>query len=59
MLISNKKNDKVGNYQIGEMLGKGAFGTVMKGLNQETGTSIEMKIQIIFYIKLIIFLINQ
>ena len=48
MLISNKKNDKVGNYQIGEMLGKGAFGTVMKGLNQETGTSIEMKIQIIF-----------
>eukprot|EP01017_Pseudomicrothorax_dubius_P028439 TRINITY_DN3378_c0_g1_i1.p1 TRINITY_DN3378_c0_g1~~TRINITY_DN3378_c0_g1_i1.p1 ORF type:complete len:1082 (+),score=271.01 TRINITY_DN3378_c0_g1_i1:140-3385(+) len=34
---------KVGNYQIGEMIGKGAIGVVYRGLNLETGMNVAIK----------------
>eukprot|EP01102_Stenamoeba_stenopodia_P002402 TRINITY_DN12221_c0_g1_i1.p1 TRINITY_DN12221_c0_g1~~TRINITY_DN12221_c0_g1_i1.p1 ORF type:complete len:853 (-),score=167.69 TRINITY_DN12221_c0_g1_i1:79-2637(-) len=33
----------IGQYQLGEMLGKGAFGTVYRGLNIETGAFVAIK----------------
>ncbi|XP_049850344.1 ras GTPase-activating-like protein rgaA [Schistocerca gregaria] len=34
---------RIGNFQIGESLGRGAFGTVYKGLNFETGETVAIK----------------
>lgn len=34
---------QVGNYQLGEKLGKGAFGTVYKGLDMKTGQFVAVK----------------
>jgi serine/threonine protein kinase len=34
---------RIGSYQIGEALGKGAFGTVYKGLDIETGETVAIK----------------
>ncbi len=35
--VQHEKPKKVGMYQTGDMIGKGAIGTVYKGLNIETG----------------------
>src|SRR3989338_4994066 len=34
---------RIGAIQLGEALGRGAFGTVYKGLNVETGTTVAVK----------------
>ena len=43
MAASSDSDRRIGHYQIGEALGKGAFGTVYKGLNIETGETVAIK----------------
>ena len=43
MSLSIPKTKKVGNYQIGELLGKGAIGFVYKGLHLDTGNIVAIK----------------
>lgn len=43
-LPTNRREAQViGQYQLGEMLGKGAFGVVYRGLNMETGAFVAVK----------------
>ncbi len=37
------KPKKIGNYQICEMIGKGAIGSVYKGLSTENGSTVAIK----------------
>lgn len=39
----SKPIKKIGNYQVGEMIGKGACGCVFKGLNVENGMIVAIK----------------
>eukprot|EP00735_Rhodelphis_limneticus_P013963 TRINITY_DN7931_c0_g1::TRINITY_DN7931_c0_g1_i1::g.15623::m.15623 TRINITY_DN7931_c0_g1::TRINITY_DN7931_c0_g1_i1::g.15623 ORF type:complete len:1244 (+),score=360.81,sp/Q8T2I8/SEPA_DICDI/43.59/3e-144,sp/Q8T2I8/SEPA_DICDI/59.02/3e-107,Pkinase/PF00069.20/5.7e-71,Pkinase_Tyr/PF07714.12/5.6e-49,Kinase-like/PF14531.1/0.0032,Arm/PF00514.18/1.4e+03,Arm/PF00514.18/1.5e+02,Arm/PF00514.18/1.2e+04,Arm/PF00514.18/3.4,Arm/PF00514.18/7.6e+03,Ric8/PF10165.4/40,Ric8/PF10165.4/0.088,BUD22/PF09073.5/0.043,DUF3385/P len=45
MGVPGAKSDpkKLGNYQIGEIVGKGGFGTVYKGINLSTGEFVAIK----------------
>ena len=38
-----KKNKTIGQYVMGDVLGKGGFGVVFKGLNTETGVQVAVK----------------
>ena len=43
-MSSNIKNPKkIGNYSIGDIIGKGAMGCVYKGINLETGLIVAIK----------------
>lgn len=45
MSLSNPKlpPKKIGNYQLGELIGKGAIGWVYKGMNTENGSMVAIK----------------
>lgn len=41
----NKKPHKnLGKYQVGEEIGRGAYGTVYKGIDSDTGKFVAMKV---------------
>ncbi|CAD8209200.1 unnamed protein product [Paramecium octaurelia] len=39
----SRQMKKIGNYQLGDLLGRGSIGTVYKGLNLELGTLVAIK----------------
>ncbi|KRX02442.1 Protein kinase-like domain [Pseudocohnilembus persalinus] len=43
MNLGQQGQRKIGNYQIGEIIGNGATGSVYKGLNCETGETVAIK----------------
>ncbi len=43
MSSSIKNPKKIGNFSIGEVIGKGAMGCVYKGINLDTGQIVAIK----------------